>query len=255
MGDAEAGADVFNITRGCGCHMNRDLGALAGGNKFEGPFGVLYSRNLTPDTATGIGSLSDQQIADSIRIGLRADGEPLGPVMPHFSTMADNDALNLVAYLRSQDPVENAAPEHELTGELVASPQICRRRRAPPRVERRGEYIAALARCTQCHTPSNDDGSKNMDLFLAGAPFRDTVAPNLTPDEATGMGAWSEQEIADFLATGVYDDGTGSARRYEGCCRQRYRHADRRRPSGHRRLPEEPRRNRQFASGDRVSSA
>jgi hypothetical protein len=47
-----------------------------------------------------------------------------------------------------------------------------------------------------------------MEMLLAGAPFRDTVAPNITSDEATGIGLWTEQELADFLGTGVYSDGT-----------------------------------------------
>ena len=67
--------------------------------------------------------------------------------------------------------------------------------------------MASLVRCGMCHTPANEDGSPDMDFFLAGAPFRDTVAPNLTPDEATGLGLWTEEEIADFLATGIPFDG------------------------------------------------
>ncbi|NJN84794.1 MAG: cytochrome c [Caldilineaceae bacterium] len=130
--------------------------------------------------------------------------------MPHFTEMADDDVMDLIAYLRSQEPVENAVPDRELTVEVHHMIEDTSPAEAPTEGVERGAYIVALARCTQCHTPSNDDGSKNMDLFLAGAPFRDTVAPNLTPDEGTGLGAWSEQEIADFLATGVYDDGTES---------------------------------------------
>ncbi|MEZ4612308.1 MAG: hypothetical protein R2838_19035 [Caldilineaceae bacterium] len=33
------------------------------------------------------------------------------------------------------------------------------------------------------------------------------MAPNLTPDEAAGLGLWTEEEIADFLATGVCSGG------------------------------------------------
>ncbi len=207
-GTAEAGAYIFNAALGCGCHFNRDLGALAGGNAFEGPFGAVYSANITPDEATGIGSLSDQQIIDAFRIGKRADGDNLF-IMPHYAGMADQDAADLVVYLRSLDPVENAVPARELNMEVAeftpaeAPPAV-----APMEGAERGGYLAALARCGFCHTPSNEDGSSNMDLFLAGAPFRDIVAPNLTPDELTGLGAWSEQEIADFLATGIYFDGT-----------------------------------------------
>ena len=111
--------DVFNTTRGCGCHFNRDVGALMGGNDFEGDYGLVYAANLTPDETTGIGAASDQEIADAIRFGVaipregRAEGEALF-IMPHFSTMADQDVADLVAYLRSQEPVVNEVPLREL---------------------------------------------------------------------------------------------------------------------------------------------
>jgi cytochrome c2 len=207
MGDAEAGEYIFNAAVGCGCHFNRDLGALAGGNTFEGDFGAVTSRNLTPHD-TGIGQLSDQELADAIRLGKRVDGQNLF-IMPHYSTLADQDVMNLIAYLRSQDPVENEIPDRELTFEVPDFvPQQDPPAEAPTEPVARGQYLASLVRCSNCHTPSNEDGSPNMDLFLAGAPFRDTVAPNLTPDDATGLGPWSEEEIADFLATGIYSDGT-----------------------------------------------
>ena len=210
VGDPEAGAYVPAMAAGCGCHFNRDLGALAGGNSFEGDYGIVYARNLTPD-ATGIGGLTDEQLIDAIRFGVSPnEGEHLF-IMPRLASLSDQDAMDLVAYLRSLDPVENEVPARE----LAFDPPAFEVQQAPPAVAPtegvdRGRYIASLTRCGRCHTPSNDDGSPNMDLFLAGAPFRDTVAPNITPDELTGLGAWSDEEIVEFLATGIYSDGTES---------------------------------------------
>ena len=208
QGDPAAGELVLAAAVGCGCHFNGDLGTLAGGNKFEGDFGLLYSRNLTSDPTTGIAGLSDQELADAIRFGKRAGGGNLF-IMPRYSGMADQDVYNLIAYLRTLEPVENAIPDRALTmeppafaGEMTA-PAV-----APTEPVERGAYLTTLARCTMCHTPKNEDGSPVEGMLLAGAPFRDTVAPNLTPDEATGLGLRSEEEIAAFLATGVYDDGT-----------------------------------------------
>ena len=211
QGDADAGTLVLAAAVGCGCHFNGDLGGLAGGNAFEGDFGAVYPRNLTPDAATGIGDMTDQQIADAIRFGKGADGRNLF-IMPRYSGMADQDVANLIAYLRSQEPVENDVPARELAFE----PPAFEMTEAPPAVAPtepadRGRYLATLAMCTRCHTPANEDGTPNMDLFLAGAPFRDTVAPNLTPDEGSGLGLWTDEELADFLATGVYSDGSESA--------------------------------------------
>jgi cytochrome c2 len=206
-GDPEAGRLVLSSAIGCGCHFNGDLGALAGGNAFEGDFGVVYTRNLTPH-ATGIAAFTDEQLADAIRFGKGADGRNLF-IMPHYAGMADQDVADLIAYLRSMDPVENEVPDRELAFEppafeITEEPPAV----APTEPVARGEYLVSLARCTMCHTPSNDDGSPNMDMFLAGAPFRSSVAPNLTPDEATGLGIWTDDELVEFLATGVYFDGT-----------------------------------------------
>jgi mono/diheme cytochrome c family protein len=210
-GDPIAGSYLFSVAMGCGCHFNRDLGGPAGGNKFEGPFGVVHSANLTADPETGLGTWSDQQIADAIRFGKRNDGTNLAPMMPRFATLADKDVMDLVAFVRTFEPIANAVPAPELTVFVPDYvPPTPPPAEAPTEPAARGGYLASLVRCGQCHTPTNEDGSPNRTLFLAGAPFRDTVAPNLTPDEATGLGAWSEQEIADFLRTGIYADGIES---------------------------------------------
>ena len=41
----------------------------AGGRKYEGGFGTIYSTNITPDPKTGIGSWTDEQIITAIRSG------------------------------------------------------------------------------------------------------------------------------------------------------------------------------------------
>ncbi len=209
-GDPVNGAVIFALGNGngCGCHFNRDLGGPAGGNKFEGPFGVVYSANITPHPATGIGSYTDQQIADAIRLGKRGDGENLAPVMPRFAAISDKDIMDLAAYLRSLDPLENAVPARELTIEVADfTPQTPPPAEAPTEPAARGQYLASIVRCGRCHTPVGPDGAADMSKFLAGAPFMDTVAPNLTSDAETGLGEWSAEEIAAFLGTGVYADG------------------------------------------------
>lgn len=59
---------------------------------------------------TGIGEWTDQQIIDAIRLGKRPDGTQLFPIMPYpvFSGMADQDVQDLVAFLRTVQPVKNA---------------------------------------------------------------------------------------------------------------------------------------------------
>lgn len=210
-GDAEAGGYLFTIARGCGCHFNRDLEALAGGNEFRVPGGEVYSRNITPDPDTGIGSLSEAEVAQLIHTGSLGDYH-LHPVMPYrnYSKLSDEDALNLAAYLFSLEPVANEVPPRELETEPEPfTPESAPPATSPTDPVERGEMLVALARCGQCHTPLNEDGTPNMDLFLAGSRINeDEVAWNITPDEETGIGSWSEEELANFLRTGQLADGS-----------------------------------------------
>lgn len=211
--DVAAGQYIAVLTGGCGCHFNRDEGALAGGNRFEGPFGVVFAANITPDEETGIGGWSAEEIADALRLGVRPDGTQLHPIMPYraFSVLSDQEALNVAAYLLSLDPVANEVPARELATEPAAFTPAAEPPAEPPTDPvARGEVLVTIARCGGCHTPLNEDGSPNMDLFLAGAlvPNTDEFAPNITPDEATGIGRWTEEEIAHFLQTGMYPDGS-----------------------------------------------
>lgn len=210
VGDPLAGEYIFNSTMGCGCHFNRDEGALAGGNKFEGPFGVVHAINLTPDMETGIGAWTVEEFGNAIRFGVTPFGG-VAPAMPRWSRMADEDVANLYAYLMTLEPVSNQIPPREVTVELPNElPAQMPPATAPTEGIERGAYMASLVRCGNCHTPRNEDGSVNMELFLAGAPFRDTTAPNITPHETTGIGLWTDEELVAFLETGNYGEGLES---------------------------------------------
>lgn len=210
-GDPDAGKYIATLTGGCGCHFNRDLAGLAGGNKFEGPFGVVYARNLTPDMETGIGSYSESDIVSLLRTGAGSGGWQLHPVMPYaaFSALSDKEALDVAAYLHSLTPISNAVPDRELTADPAPfTPAVAPPAEAPTDPVARGAQLATIARCGACHTPNNEDGSPNTDLMLAGATVRDSISANITPDEETGIGKWSEAEIAALLRTGTRPDGS-----------------------------------------------
>ena len=88
--------------------------------------------------------------------------------------------------------------------------------RTPQRVER-GRYIAtALSGCIYCHSPhqwsapghptiAGMEGA-GEELPYGGLPGR-IVAPNLTPDAATGAGNWSDDQLARAIREGVGHDG------------------------------------------------
>jgi mono/diheme cytochrome c family protein len=208
--DAKRGQYVFHLSGGCGCHADA-FGHLAGGREFAGPFGVVYAPNLTADPQTGIGKWTDQQIIDATRLGKDNEGKQLFPVMPYpaYSGMSDQDAVDLVAYLRTVVAVKHAAPEDKLN---VPAPPFTPRQ-APPAAAPasgalRGAYLAnAVAICGDCHTPKKPDGSPDMTKVLAGAPVpNDGYAPNITPDDTTGIGKWTDAQIARLLRTGYAPD-------------------------------------------------
>ena len=126
-----------------------------------------------------------------------------------FSVLSDAEALAVGEYLLSLDPISNAVTETVLSEEPAAyTPATEPSAEAPTEPVARGEQLVVLAACGGCHTPKNEDGSAMADMLLAGAPLRDEFASNLTPDEETGIGSWSEEEIATFLHTGTYPDGS-----------------------------------------------
>src|SRR5262245_5728751 len=111
------GKYVFGAAGGCGCHTEKDQPVNSGGRKYDGPFGSVYSSNITPDRQTGIGDWTDDQIITAIRLGRRPNGERLIPVHPYpvFNGMAEGDLRALVAFLRSLPPVNRANTPRKIT--------------------------------------------------------------------------------------------------------------------------------------------
>ena len=66
------GKYVFGAAAGCGCHTVAKQPLNAGGRKYDGPFGTVYSSNITPDPTTGIGKWTDEQIITATRSGRSA---------------------------------------------------------------------------------------------------------------------------------------------------------------------------------------
>jgi mono/diheme cytochrome c family protein len=212
-GDVANGEYIVVLTGGCGCHFNSDLGGRAGGREFETPGGTVYSANITPDTATGIGEWTPEDVANALLYGIESeDGETeqLHPVMPYarFSAMSMKEALDVGAYLLAQEPIANEVPERELSEDPAAFTPATEPPAEPVTDPvARGEVLVKITGCGGCHTPKNEDGSDMADMLLAGGPVQDEIAANITPDEETGIGSWTEEEIAHFLVTGMEPDG------------------------------------------------
>jgi mono/diheme cytochrome c family protein len=77
----------------------------------------------------------------------------------------------------------------------------------------RGAYLARITGCVGCHTPRAEDGSVVEARLLSGGdhPIAGNLGrlfpPNITPDQATGLGAWTAADIAAALKMGRTPDG------------------------------------------------
>ena len=88
---------------------------LAGGMRVTAyPWGVWYTRNLTPDDRTGLGRWTEAEIVDAVTRGVARDGRQLDPMAmpwPWFSRLSASDARAIAVYLKALPPVENAVPD------------------------------------------------------------------------------------------------------------------------------------------------
>lgn len=221
---AERGAYVFRAANCFSCHTAKDGPPLAGGRPLETPFGVFFSSNVTPDAETGIGGWSEADFERALRQGVGPDGRHYYPVFPYpsFTGMSDQDVRDLWAYLRTVPPVRRENQPHAVgapygwrwtlagwkwlnfhRGPLVADPQRSE-------AWNRGRYLVqALGHCGECHTPRDRLGGPVDGMALAGTPVgaEGRPAPNVTPDEATGIGEWSKGDLTFFLESGFMPDG------------------------------------------------
>ena len=207
------------------CHTAPGGKDYAGGLEFPLPFGSVYSPNITADKATGIGNYTDQDFLNAVQRGILPDGTHLYPAMPFpsYSYIADADALAIRAYLFSLPVVHAADRPNTLTFpynqrwamSIWAWMFNADQRFAPITAQsaewNRGAYIAeALAHCGECHTPRNFAFALNNRQKFAGAITAGWTAYNITSDNGTGIGAWSDQQVFDYLSAG-YATGHGTA--------------------------------------------
>ena len=78
----------------------------------------------------------------------------------------------------------------------------------------RGAYLVTVAGCNDCHTPGFFFGKPDMKKFLGGSDVGFEIpglgvfnGRNITPDKETGIGAWTDEQIATAITTGKRPDG------------------------------------------------
>jgi mono/diheme cytochrome c family protein len=207
------------------CHTSKSGVPYSGGRAFVLPFGTLYSTNITPDAETGIGNYSDADFLQVVHKGIGPDGQRLFPAMPYasYTYMSDADALAIKAYLFSLRPIRLAQAQTSLRfpfnqrwlmgiWALFFNPD----KRFEPNAQRdaqwnRGAYLAeAMAHCGECHTPRNLFQALDNRAKFSGAVQAGWRAYNITADRTSGLGEWSDADIANYLSAG-HADGHGTA--------------------------------------------
>jgi mono/diheme cytochrome c family protein len=199
------------------CHTSAGGAPYAGGLKFDLPFGSLYSANITADSETGIGSWTDDEFVSAVQRGVAKGGEHLYPAMPYtsYSRLTRDDVLAIKAYLFSLKPVKNIPPENKIAAPynirsgLILWNLVYGSNGALPNDAskgadwNRGAYLAeALGHCAECHTPRGLAMNLDSSKPFAGALTNGWYAYNITSDGKSGLGSWSDDDLASYLSTG-----------------------------------------------------
>lgn len=222
---------VRHVTICFDCHSERTLAyglPIKPGREGVGGFvwdkqigfpGTLGAANITPDPETGLGNWSDGEIIRAIREGVDNKGDALFAIMPygHYSSLSDDDAKAIVAYLRTVKPQRYAKPARSLDPPLNFIVKFMPKPLSAPVPEpdhndhhAYGQYLVTVAACSECHTPQDDKGKALPGMDFAGGfemhtPFFRVVSANITPHPSTYIGrATKEEFIARFRAFSGY---------------------------------------------------
>ena len=208
-----------------GCHTTPLGKPFAGGKAFTLPVGTLYSTNITPDKETGIGEWTDNEFVTAMHEGIGRNGTHLYPAFPYsaYTLLTRNDVLAIKAYLFSLKPVHAMPPENDMSfpfnqrylmavWNMLYNPA----QRFQPNIDRapvwnRGAYlIEALGHCGECHTPRTLLQGLDAGKKFGGAMIEGWKAYNMTSDPESGIGAWTDDELAEYLSIG-HTEGRSTA--------------------------------------------
>ncbi|WP_253464448.1 c-type cytochrome [Robbsia andropogonis] len=200
------------------CHTATGGRPMAGGLAIASPVGTIIASNITPSKTHGIGNYTEQQFADALRKGVRADGANLYPAMPYtaYATLSNDDIHALYAYfMQGVTPVDTptAATHLPFPMNIRLSMRIWNALflndkpyvTDPSQSEEwnRGRYLVdGAAHCSTCHTPRGVLMQEKQDLSMAGAQVGPWYAPNITADATHGIGTWTQKDLVTYLKTG-----------------------------------------------------
>ena len=110
------GATLAAVGNCITCHTAAPEKPFAGGRALDTPYGTIYTTNITPDAATGIGTWSPASFRRALREGVDQNGRYLYPAFPydHFTHLRDGDIDALYAFLMTRRPVHEPAKPNAL---------------------------------------------------------------------------------------------------------------------------------------------
>jgi mono/diheme cytochrome c family protein len=155
-------------------------------------------------------------LARAIREGIGHDGRALFPIMPYpqYRAMSDEDLASVIVYIRTLDAVSNPLPRTEIPfppGPLINSvPEPVETVVPQPDLTNavtRGEYLARIGVCTDCHTPMDATGARLPGMEWAGGMMLSdskgqAASANLTPDPS-GIPYYTEELFLTAMRTGA----------------------------------------------------
>jgi mono/diheme cytochrome c family protein len=190
------------------CHSQNGQLPLSGGNNLSAdaglPLGDIYPPNITPGGK--IKDLTDNDIWRILRTGVEPSGRLTFMTAVDTRHLSDEDALAVIAYLRSAPTVQAQRPPATfsfLTALLAGAglvkldvPAAIQPVNAPPKAVTKeyGEYVANFMDCHSCHGPT---------LSGDAPPPSPPGAANLT----VVVPQWSKDDFFTAIRTGV--DKTG----------------------------------------------
>ena len=209
------------------CHGGAD-GRATGKHLAEIPafLGTFYSANLA-HPERGVHRRTDGEIARTLRTGVLPDGR-FSVVMSGFGTLGDGDIAAILGYMRSRppslEPAGTAQPRSDvsLAGQLILTLVAGAKVDAEPRtipVPRKaatveyGRYMAQVLDCVGCHTEGfSSTKLTHKEAFAGGFEFTDPTgaaiwSKNITPDEETGIGRWSVDDLERAVTRGITPQG------------------------------------------------
>jgi len=213
----EHGAQLAAVGDCMVCHTAQGGQPFAGGRPLDTPFGTLYTTNITPDPATGIGLWSLDAFSRAMRKGVSRDGHLLYPAFPypHFTRMSDDDIAAVYAYIMSRTPVSATAPSNRLTFPLNFRPLVAgwnllflhEGQVADDASQsadwNRGRYLVnGLGHCAACHTPMNALGAERSGQQFAGGLVDGWAAPPLTK-LLQAPTPWTLEQLVSYLSVGL----------------------------------------------------